>query len=60
MKLIAKIKLNPTEEQREMLRETLQRANAACDYISALGWQVKTFNKLSLQKNMLLRCAGKV
>ncbi|NDJ86881.1 MAG: hypothetical protein GYB66_13445, partial [Chloroflexi bacterium] len=28
MKLTAKIKLNPTQEQRQILHETLQRANA--------------------------------
>ena len=50
MKLTAKIKLNPTEEQRQFLHETLQRANAACNYISDLAWQQKIFNKLSLQK----------
>jgi IS605 OrfB family transposase len=74
MKLIAKIKLNPTEEQRQMLHETLQRANAACNYISELAWQKKTFNKLSLQKigyyavrdqfelsaQMVVRALGKV
>ena len=74
MKLTAKIKLNPTEDQREMLHETLQRANAACNYISDLGWQAKTFNKLSLQKicyydvrekfelsaQMVVRALGKV
>lgn len=50
MKLTAKIKLNPTEEQRQLLHKTLQRANAACNYISNLAWQEKTFNKLSLHK----------
>jgi IS605 OrfB family transposase len=50
MKLTAKVKLNPTEEQHQMLRDTLQRANAACNYISDVAWQEKTFNKLSLQK----------
>ena len=38
MKLTAKIKLNPTEEQRQLLHETLQRANAACNYISDLAF----------------------
>lgn len=74
MKLTAKIKLNPTEDQRQILHETLQRANAACNYISDLAWQEKTFNKLSLQKmcyyavrdkfelsaQMVVRALGKV
>lgn len=50
MKLTAKIKLNPTEEQRRLLHETLQRANDACNHISHVAWDKKTFNKLSLQK----------
>ncbi len=50
MKLIAKIKLNPTKKQRQLLHETLQRANAACNYIGDVAWQNKTFNKFSLQK----------
>ena len=50
MKLTAKIKLDPTQEQRQILHETVQRANAACNYISELAWQNNTFNKLSLQK----------
>jgi putative transposase len=74
MKLTAKIKLNPTEEQRQLLHNTLQRANAACNCISDLAWQEKTFNKLSLQKmcyydvrdkfelsaQMVVRALGKV
>lgn len=74
MKLTAKIKLNPTQEQCRILHETLQRTNAACNYISSLAWQEKTFNKLSLQKmcyydvrdrfelsaQMVVRALGKV
>jgi putative transposase len=74
MKLTAKIKLNPSHEQRHLLHETLQRANAASNYISELAWQEKTFNKLSLQKmyyyevrdkfelsaQMVIRVLGKV
>jgi putative transposase len=54
MKLTAKIKLNPTEKQRQLLQDTLQRANAICNYISDLAWQKYVFNKLSLHK-MLYR-----
>lgn len=50
MKLTAKIKLNPTQEQRQLLLDTLQRANAACNHISQVAWQQRKFNKLSLQK----------
>ena len=30
MKLTAAVKLQPTADQHDMLRETLERANAAC------------------------------
>lgn len=50
MKLTAKLKLSPSEEQRPSLHETLQCANAACNAISELAWSEKTFNKLKLQK----------
>ena len=50
MKLTAKIKLNPTKEQRVLLHETLQAANNACNYISDLAWSEKTFNRIDLHK----------
>lgn len=50
MKLIAKIKLTPTEDQHQFLCATLERANAACDYISAIAWSQQTFNQLKLHK----------
>lgn len=50
MKLTAKIKLMPTPEQRQQLQATLERANAACDFISGVAWERQTFNKLALQK----------
>lgn len=48
MKLTAKIKLNPTDEQRQLLHETLQRANAACNYISDVAWEQKVFSTYNL------------
>jgi IS605 OrfB family transposase len=48
MKLTAKIKLNPTTEQRQLLHETLQRANAACNHISAVAWREKQFSQFNL------------
>lgn len=50
MKLTAKVKLQPTNEQRAYLLETLERANAACDYISQRGWEAKVFSPFKLQK----------
>lgn len=50
MKLTAKAKLLPDDEQRAYLLETLERANAACDYISQLAWNAKVFSPFKLQK----------
>jgi putative transposase len=50
MKLTAQVKLQPTPEQADALKRTLQRANAACDYISTIAWNTRTFGKFALQK----------
>lgn len=50
MKLTAKIKLNPTKEQHQLLLETLERANAACNHISDVAWEQKTFKAFNLHK----------
>lgn len=50
MKLIAKVKLQPTTEQYHALLETLEQANAACNHIGNAAWQNRTFNKYGLQK----------
>lgn len=50
MKLTAKVKLQPDDEQRAYLLETLERANTACDYISELAWEAKVFSPFKLQR----------
>lgn len=50
MKLTAKVKLQPTADQHRYLLQTLERANAACDYISERAWETKTFGTFRLQK----------
>jgi IS605 OrfB family transposase len=50
VKLTAQLKLLPTPEQANALRRTLEAANAACDYISRIAWDTKTFGKFDLQK----------
>jgi IS605 OrfB family transposase len=50
VKLTAKIKLTPTSEQRNLLRQTLQTANAACNYISDVAWDKQVFRQFSLHK----------
>ena len=50
VKLIAQVKLQTTPEQRAALKQTMQQANRACDYISAVAWEKKTFNQYALHK----------
>jgi IS605 OrfB family transposase len=50
MKLIAQLKLQPTPEQADALVRTMRAANAACDYISGVAWETRTFGKFALQK----------
>jgi putative transposase len=48
VKLTAKVKLQTTPEQHQSLLETLERANAACDQISSVAWETKSFNQFRL------------
>ncbi len=50
VKLIAHIKLLPTPDQHAVLQRTLEQANAACNYISGVAWETRTFNKFDLQR----------
>jgi IS605 OrfB family transposase len=50
VKLIAQLKLLPTPKQVDTLKRTLQAANDACNYISAVAWETRTFGKFPLQK----------
>ncbi len=74
MKLTAQIKLAPSDQQRALLKATLERANAACQAISDYAWANQVFNQLALHKalyaglreqfglaaQMVVRCLGKV
>src|SRR6266487_68829 len=74
MKVIAQVKLNPTPEQHAALLATLERANQACDTISAAAWQAREFRRYPLQRlvyhdlkdsfhlgaQILVRCIAKV
>lgn len=48
MKLTAKIKLQPTPEQHMLLLQTLERANAACNFTSQQAWDSQTFQQYPL------------
>ena len=50
MKLTAQLKLQPTPEQAAALKRTLETANAACNFISSVAWNTRTFGKFALQK----------
>jgi putative transposase len=74
MRLTAAIQLLPSPEQTDALRRTLETANAACDYISQVAWQSKTFRRFAIHKltyqaaretfglaaQLAVRCIGKV
>jgi len=50
MKLVINLKLKPTEEQANLLEETLETANAACNYLSKRAWESKIFGQYNLHK----------
>src|ERR1700752_5267629 len=50
MHLTAQLKLQPTPEQADALRRTLEAANAACGYISECAWESKTFRQFDLHR----------
>jgi putative transposase len=74
MKLVANIKLLPTPDQYELLKQTLERANEACNFVSERAWDTKTFKQFALHKltyavirehfgiaaQMAVRCVAKV
>jgi IS605 OrfB family transposase len=50
VKLIVNLKLTPLDSQKESLKQTLIRANAACDEISARAFEAKIFKQFNLHK----------
>jgi IS605 OrfB family transposase len=50
LKLTVQIKLQPTPEQADALRETLETANSAADRLSQLAWEAKEFRRFPLHK----------
>lgn len=48
MKLTLKIKLLPTDEQTDLLVNTIKEANTVCNAISDVAWQEKIFNNFKL------------
>lgn len=48
MKLTLKIKLLPTNEQADLLLETMKEANTVCNAISDVAWEKRIFNNFKL------------
>lgn len=74
MKLRLQIKLLPTDEQANLLLDTIKEANTVCNAISDVAWQKRTFNNFKLHhevyhaykatfklsSQVLIRCIAKV
>jgi IS605 OrfB family transposase len=74
MKLVAQVKLQPSEAQTKQLLATLEAANAAANFLSDLAWEHKTFRQFDLHQagyraireqfglsaQMAVRCISKV
>ena len=74
MKLTLQIKLLPTQEQRNLLLDTIKEANTTCNKISETIWNTKVFNRYNAQRlvyhnirntthlsaQMVVRCISKV
>ena len=56
MKLIATLKLCPTEAQADALHQTLKTANAACNWLSGQVWAHKTFGQFALHRLAYTTC----
>ena len=50
MKLIARLKLQPTPEQHALLLQALEAANAACNHVSEVAWQERVFGQFALHR----------
>ncbi len=50
MKLIAQVKLVPTEEQANALKHTLEATNEAANYISDRAWETRTFRQYDIHQ----------
>jgi len=50
MKLVAQVKLQPTDEQSELLKRTLERVNFAANFVSDTAWHQQSFRQYDLHK----------
>jgi putative transposase len=56
MKLVANLKLTPTDTQADALLETLKVSNRACNWLSGQAWETKTFGQFALHTLTYERC----
>src|SRR5262245_58465420 len=50
MSLNLQLKLLPNPDQADVLRRTLETANAACHYISQVAWETRTFRQFPIHR----------
>ena len=50
MKLVVNLKLLPSPYQHRALLQTLESANAACNFVSGAAWEQQTFGQFKLHK----------
>ena len=50
MKLTIQLKLQPTPDQADTLKRTLETANAACNQIGQVAWHTRTFRQFGIHK----------
>jgi putative transposase len=56
MKLVINLKLKPTAPQQRALQETLERCNAACNWLSEVAFRENTVKQFALHKLTYLQC----
>ena len=56
MKLVANLKLTPTDAQHEALHDTLVVSNRACTWLAGQAWDTQTFGQFALHKLTYERC----
>jgi hypothetical protein len=58
LRLTIQLKLLPIPEQADALRRTLERANAACDFISQVAWDTQTFRQFPIHRLTYAQARG--
>jgi putative transposase len=59
VQLTVQVQIRPSPEQIFALTETMRQANAACDWISTMAWETKTFRRYDLHKVVYFECRNR-